>query len=482
MIKTFLVARREFVTTVFTKGFLLGVLMTPVMIVVVVGAISLTQMLKGPTVKGTVAVIDKTEGGVVGPRVLERFSPERLERDRAERAAAVEKMTTDQAGKMGIAGPQTQTAGRFATAAMDNELAKLKALSVSVLPAGTDLEEQKRLLGEVDVRGKPGETGTSVGTIAVAVVPEGALRPDGAGDYPKFDLLTANRLDPEITGEIERRVGQAIVDARVASDPRLSAGGLNVQQLRRVLDAPDAQVGAVTAGGGVKKSAGVFQFMLPMAFMLLLMMSVMTGGNYLLTTTIEEKSSRVMEVLLSAVSPMELMVGKILGQMCVGLVILVVYSGMGIASLFAFAMQHQLDPMMLVYLVVFFLIAFTTIASMMAAVGSAVNELREAQSLMTPLMLLIMTPWLLWMPISRAPNSMFATILSFVPGVNPFVMMLRLSGSEPPPAWQPPVAILVGLVTVVACAWGAAKVFRVGVLMYGKPPDMRTLWRWIRMA
>jgi len=189
-----------------------------------------------------------------------------------------------------------------------------------------------------------------------------------------------------------------------------------------------------------------------------------------------------MEVLLSAVSPLELMVGKILGQMCVGLVILVVYSGMGIASLFAFALQHQLDPMMLVYLVVFFLIAFTTIASMMAAVGSAVNELREAQSLMTPLMLLIMLPWLLWMPISRAPNSMFATILSFVPGVNPFVMMLRLSGSEPPPAWQPPVAILVGLVTVVVCAWGASKVFRVGVLMYGKPPNFRTLLRWIRMA
>jgi len=482
MMKTFLVARREFVTTVFTKGFLLGVLMTPVMIVMVVGAISLTQLLKGPTVTGNIAVIDQTPGGAVGPRVLERFSTERIEKERADRAAAVGKLAEEQAQKLGVAGPQTQAAGRFATAALDNELAKLKALSVTVLPPGTDIEEQKKLLGEVDVRGQRDVPGKGVGTIAVAIVPEGALSPGESGAYSRFELLTANRLDTEITSEIERRVGQAIVDARVAADPRFAAGGLGVQELRRLLDAPDAKVGAVTAGGGVKKSAGVFQFMLPMAFMLLLMMSVMTGGNYLLTTTIEEKSSRVMEVLLSAVSPLELMVGKILGQMCVGLVILVVYSGMGIASLFAFALQHQLDPMMLVYLVVFFLIAFTTIASMMAAVGSAVNELREAQSLMTPLMLLIMLPWLLWMPISRAPNSMFATILSFVPGVNPFVMMLRLSGSEPPPAWQPPVAILVGLVTVVVCAWGASKVFRVGVLMYGKPPNFRTLLRWIRMA
>ena len=73
-------------------------------------------------------------------------------------------------------------------------------------------------------------------------------------------------------------------------------------------------------------------------------------------------------------------------------------------------------------------------------------------------------------------------MLSFVPGVNPFVMVLRLGGTEPIPTWQIPASIVVGLFTVVFCAWAAAKVFRIGVLMYGKPPNFKTLVRWVRMA
>jgi ABC-2 type transport system permease protein len=122
------------------------------------------------------------------------------------------------------------------------------------------------------------------------------------------------------------------------------------------------------------------------------------------------------------------------------------------------------------------------LASLMAAVGSAVNELREAQTLMMPVTMSVMVPWLLWAPITRNPNSTFATVLSMIPPVNSFTMMLRLTSTTPPPLWQVFASILIGIASAFVAVWFASKVFRIGVLMYGKPPTFATLVRWARMA
>ncbi len=233
---------------------------------------------------------------------------------------------------------------------------------------------------------------------------------------------------------------------------------------------------------GEKETNEVLNMLLPAGFMVLLLVSVITGGQYLMTTTIEEKSSRVVEVLLSAVSPMQLMTGKIIGQMAVGLVILGLYAGMGVLGLVSFAMLGLLDLSLLLYLLIFYVIAYFVMASMMAAIGSAVNEMREAQTLMTPVMVMMMIPWMLWLPITRNPNSMFATITSFIPPINTFVMLLRMTSTAPPPLWQVWLSIAIGLVSVYGALWFAAKVFRVGLLMFGKPPNFATLIKWVRMA
>jgi len=219
-----------------------------------------------------------------------------------------------------------------------------------------------------------------------------------------------------------------------------------------------------------------------MALMGLLLMSVMMSGQYLLTTTIEEKSNRVVEVLLSALSPMELMVGKILGQFAVGLLVLALYLGLGLIALLSFASLGLLDPALIGFLILFYLLAYFSVGAFMAAIGSAVNELREAQGLMTPAMLVIMIPWFLWMPISREPNSTLAVALSFVPPISNFVIMLRLASSTPPPLWQTALAVVAGAAGVYASLWFAARVFRIGLLMYGKPPNLATLVRWARMG
>jgi ABC-2 type transport system permease protein len=142
----------------------------------------------------------------------------------------------------------------------------------------------------------------------------------------------------------------------------------------------------------------------------------------------------------------------------------------------------MVDLSLLLYLFIFYLIAYFVIASLLAAIGAAVNEMREAQSLMGPVMIVLMIPWILWMPISRNPNSTFAVVTSFLPPINPFVMLTRMTSSSPPPMWQVWLSIAIGVASIYVAIWFAAKVFRVGLLMYGKPPNFATLIKWVRAA
>jgi ABC-type Na+ efflux pump permease subunit len=176
------------------------------------------------------------------------------------------------------------------------------------------------------------------------------------------------------------------------------------------------------------------------------------------------------------------MAGKILGRMGASLVVLGLYVAIGMAALLSFALLGLLDPWLLFYLVVFFVIAYLVNASLMVAVGAAVNEMKEAQSLMIPVMLMLMAPWILAAPIARDPNSTFSTVISFIPPLNTFTMLIRMASSAPPPLWQVWISIAIGVASVCAAMWLASKVFRIGLLMYGKPPDFATLIRWVRAA
>jgi ABC-type Na+ efflux pump permease subunit len=142
--------------------------------------------------------------------------------------------------------------------------------------------------------------------------------------------------------------------------------------------------------------------------------------------------------------------------------------------------QSELAGMLIPMAFMFLLLMAVMTGGMMAGIGSAVSEARDAQALLMPVMLINMLPMFLWMPITRAPNSMLAVVLSFVPPVSPFVMVLRLGSSSPPPTWQVWLSIAVAACVAWGAVWFAGKVFRIGVLMYGKPPNLRTLVRWAR--
>ncbi len=470
-----LVAWREFTSVVFTKGFLIGVLVPPIMMVIAGGAVFLMKNLEAPRVKGRFAVVDST--GVVGPLVAKRVPDDLASRSKEGKEKAA-KAVEDATKKYSLPADQLDPAKAMAQSNIEMMFPKAD-IRVELLPPETDLEALKNTLRDTKIKARAEETTEPL--LAVASVGALALTPGEDGKFGVFDLFVAPKLDIEIQGTLERSVGESIIDARIAGDPRVASAGLDAKQLRAMLARPNIDPITMTKSGE-RKSIGELQMLIPVGFMVLMMISVMTTGQYLLTTVVEEKSSRVMEVLLSAVSPMQLMTGKILGHMSVGVLIVGIYGSAGVAGLIVFALRELVTPMMLVYLICYFVIAAVSMAAMMAAIGAAVNEMREAQTLMTPVIMITILPWMMWFFIQRAPNSSLATSLSFVPVVGPFVMVLRLGGSEPVPTWQHPVAILIGIATCAVVLWAAAKIFRIGVLMYGKPPNFSTLIRWVRMA
>lgn len=130
----------------------------------------------------------------------------------------------------------------------------------------------------------------------------------------------------------------------------------------------------------------------------------------------------------------------------------------------------------------FFLLAYLVYGTLMLVVGAAVNQQAEAQALMGPVMLLLIVPYVLTPMIGQAPNSAVSVALSFVPPMNAFAMLARLASSTPPPIWQVFVSIGIAIAAAALVVWFAAKVYRVGLLMQGKPPNFRTLLRWARQA
>ena len=470
MSKTITVAWREFKQTVLRPVFIIAVLGLPLLIVgVMIIAIVLTVQNKQPALVGTIAIVDPT-GEVIEAAKVE-FGHEQLDRDRAAQMEEAQRRAREQLEGGAGAMPGLTDAENPALQLVRGEV-RIDIESI------TDSDEStiEALTGRVR-NGK---------LIAAAVItPEVIALPDpDQRERAKFTLHVAEGVDSDHISLIERRIGQAVVRVRAIR------ADLDPEEAMAMLRRPEAQTSrALKSGEDAKEGEGtrVLKTLLPAVFMILLWVSTFTTGQHLLMSTIEEKSNRVMEVLLSAVSPLQLMTGKIIGHCGVGLIIALIYSSafvvaMIVGASFDESLRRVLDPMDLVYLAIFFFMAYFMVASLMAAVGSAVSDIREANTLVTPVMLVMMIPWMLWMPISQAPNGALATAFSFIPPASPFALIIRRAAEEPIPAWQMPVAIIWGYICVLAMVWLAAKIFRVGVLMYGKPPNPLELLKWLRYS
>lgn len=447
------VAGREFRSTTLTKAFLFGVVLFPLIVFGIITVVAPLFDSPEKRLEGAIAVYDRTspEREVEGA-IRAAFEPARMQAEFDERLARIE-AEIDQRVKLN---------------------AQQRAVAITQLkkrlPGGPTSVDVRRLESEAEV--EPAKERVRAGELlAVIDIAENANKPGGM-----YFIATPPDLARELNSKLRSVVERSIVDAR------LRAAQYDPPTVRTLMAPPSAQQVTITESGEMKSNEAM-QFILPLAFMMLLWIASFSAGQYLLTTTIEEKSSRVIEVLLSAVSPMQLMTGKIIGQLLVGLTIIGVYAGLGLLAASQFGFLALIPLQNLAYLAIYFLMAFFLIGSFMAAIGSAVNELREAQSFMSVIMIVFMIPMFLFVPIIEGPNSTFSTVASFIPPLTPFVMILRLGQSaEPIPMIQIVGSIVVGYAGVLVSIWAAAKIFRVGVLMYGKPPTPATLIKWLRYA
>ena len=461
MNKILQVARREFVATVMTRAFLFGLLIVPLMMAAALWLLPKLINQKAPAIEGEIAILDRS--GALTDAVQQNLSPEGFasrRRDFGQKFGATVPGSVNNVMNSDLAKSKIDEG-------LAQVLGEVPKLTVRVLSDATELEAAKESL-------RKSEGDKSNHLLAVIEVEADAVDSDDA-QLGSYLLYVRDKLDVRLLDELRDGMKVALVSSR------LGARQLDPGEVQRLTSVPRVTPIKLSAKGDSKRNE-IASALLPMAFMVLLFIAVMTAGQQLMTSTIEEKSSRVVELLLAAVSPTELMAGKVLGQLAVGALMLILYSSIGLIGLVSFAALGMLDASLLIYLFIFFLIAYVTLASLMAAIGAAVNELREAQTLLTPVILTMVFPMMLWMPISRDPNSTLATVTSLMPPTSPFVMIIRMSSSSPPPMWQVWLAIGLGILGAWAALWFAGKVFRIGLLMHGKPPSFGTLLRWARMA
>lgn len=289
------------------------------------------------------------------------------------------------------------------------------------------------------------------------------------------DLVTQERLGRLANKSLQRlRLGAKGIDPQLV-DSLMTEVPVEAVQLSR---------------SGEQKKGGDLNFLVAFIFGILLVMPSFVYGQETMRGIVQEKSERVVEVLVSSMTPVDLLTGKILGVACVGLTQIFVWVlMMGALSLVAAPMAavagvnlaQFFRPLVFVYFFVFFILAYLTYVCVYAIAGSACNSEREAQQFVMPVMMLMLTPWFLMMPIVMNPDAPFAVAFSLAPVFGPMTMFVRTLVSEPP-FWHIAVSIAVSMATIAVFFWVTAKIFRVGILSYGKRPTIPELWRWVKVA
>ncbi len=221
-------------------------------------------------------------------------------------------------------------------------------------------------------------------------------------------------------------------------------------------------------------------FLLPFALMYLLFIALMTTAPQLLTAVVEEKMSRISEVLISSISPMQLLAGKLLGVSAISVLLALVYLGGGIYLSVTSGQFDLIRAPLVAWFLVYLLCAVLIYGSIFIAIGAMCSDLKDSQAMMQPVMLVLTLPLFMSPVVLRAPSSTLAVVASLFPTATPFLMLVRLALTPPPPAWQLVLSIVLTVGTAITLVWAAGRIFRVGLLMQGKPPNLPELLRWIR--
>jgi ABC-2 type transport system permease protein len=416
MDKLLAIIKREYLSRVRSKGFIIGTALSP-LLMMSFALVPLLVARSSGNQNYRIAVLDQTNDAALYERLEQALTEDNARSDRyevrREPALSAEEMESRQQ-------------------ALNQELTDKKLDGYLVLPA------------DVLERGRAEYHAKNISNFG------GSSRIRGAVN----------------TAVIERRMAKAGIDPAHVS--RLSKS----IELERINERGEREGGQTV----------VLSFVL----MMILYITILVYGIMVMRGVTEEKQSRIIEVLLSSVRPFELMLGKLIGIGLVGLTQYLIWAACALL-ISAYAAAQAMTPFkmphvpvsLMVFFVLYFLLGYFLYATLYATVGAIVSSEEDGQQMQMPVTMTIVIPMALSSLVMRNPNGLSSVILSLVPFFSPVLMFLRIT-IEQPPWWQIALSLVLLVSTILGVVWLAARIYRVGVLMYGKRPTLPELAKWLR--
>lgn len=431
MFKAFVVARREYLAMVGSKAFLFSLAIMPIFML----------------------------GGAVVPQLM------RNRVDTREKQIAV----LDQSGAL-LEAIQEATQTRNKVATLDPTTGKQIApeYRIESVPSESVTDELRLNLSDRVRRGE---------LYGFVEIPANVLESPTDGKPTTVSFYAENTTLSDEKRWFEGMFSELVQSRRLRSagiDPAVVAQSRAIAVEGRGLFQRDAT-------GGVKKAKEnreLLSIFLPMGIMMFMFMIIMMSAQPMLESVLEEKTNRIAEVLLGSATPLEIMTGKLFGNVAGSLTVATVYLTGGY---FLAQYNDVLDVVpfhILPWFIVYQILAVVMYSSMFMSIGAAVNQLKEAQSLLLPVWVLIVIPMFVWLNIVREPTGSFATWFSLIPPFIPMLMCLRMAATSSIPVWQPILGLVLMVGTTALCVFAASRVFRIGMLTQGRAPKLNELLRW----
>ncbi|MBC7796748.1 MAG: ABC transporter permease [Pyrinomonadaceae bacterium] len=445
MRKFWAVVKREYLKLVMSRAFIIGTLVAPVLSIGFAVVPALIFSIEGEATK--IAIVDN--GGKVGAAFENVINADK-KADKAQREA-MRGMTDSQT-------EQVQNAAKRVNA---------KFIVENINAENRPIPE---IRNELNVRLREGKLDSYV--IVPSNIEEG-----------NFEYYARNTSDFVAQTRVERSLNEAVRAVRLGNanisqtkldeiNREITFNSTRVSEDDESEDSGDSFIGIFIVG-------------------LLIYVVLLIYGQQILAAVVEEKETRIAEILFSSASPFQLMMGKLVGVGLVAFTQLAIWVASGAAIVifgFAAARARGIDipapnfsPTFVALLFVYFLLGFFTYATLYALIGSMVTTVQEGGQLSFPIILLLVLALYSAFPVIRSPNSNFAVWLSVLPFVSPIVMPVRLA-IQTPPLWQIALSILSSLATIGVLTWVAGRAYRVGMLMYGKKATIAEMFKWIRQA
>ncbi|HLL76878.1 MAG TPA: ABC transporter permease [Pyrinomonadaceae bacterium] len=455
MKKLLVIIRREYVSRVRTKAFVVTTVLMPLLIVLsgVLPGLLFSIKTGGAT---RLAVLDET-GRLYEPVRESLLAPRRRDTgdDGRAKAGAIP--------MRGVTPEQREEQMREVTRALGTRY-EIEQVSA----AGRPRDEIAR---ELNARVLKGELD------GYLVLPPDILESNRAEFYSRntSDILTREQIEDGVSrAVVEQRMRDANIDRE------------RVRQLSREVEIEAAKV----RKSGVERDTGG-SFGLAMGIGIFIYAALLLYGQVILQAVVEEKTTRISEVLFSSVNAFQLMMGKLIGVSLVGVTQIAIWgvafaalAGYGVAAAAASGFDFALPSVPLsfvVYSLLFFLVGFLMYATIFVLVGSMVTSEKEAgQAAMPVILLSVMSVYLIF-PVIRSPGSTLAFWISIAPFLSPVTMLVRIV-TDTPPFWQIALSLAIGVATTVGLTWVAARIYRTGMLMYGKSASIPEVLRWVRRA